>query len=104
MVEQPSTPDYLPFDQERHLGDPPWFGPTLKAWEEGHGHDARVKCYPEFGCQAIQNQADRYYGALTVIAGFRSDSRDASDHWGRGYVAGRKYAAGVARKALTDPE
>ena len=45
--------DYRPFDQARWLGEPPWSGPELEAWEQAHGHDVRVKCYPEYGCQAI---------------------------------------------------
>ena len=49
-------PDYLPWDQHRHLGDPPWKeGDTMDAWIAAHNHDPRVKCYVEFGCQAIDN-------------------------------------------------
>lgn len=47
---------YRPFDQDRHLGPPPWSGddPAVQGWEDAHGHDVRLKCYPEFGCQAIE--------------------------------------------------
>lgn len=24
------------------------------AWEEAHGHDVRLKCYPEYGCQVLE--------------------------------------------------
>lgn len=27
------------------------------AWVAGHGHDPRLKCYIEFGCQAIEGYA-----------------------------------------------
>lgn len=41
---------YSAFDQREKLGEPPWSGPELEAWEAAHQHDARLKCYPEFGC------------------------------------------------------
>ncbi len=51
--------DYRPFDQERHGLTRPWrAGPALDAWEAAHGHDIRLKCYPEFGCQAIEYERD----------------------------------------------
>lgn len=51
---------YKPFDQEEHLGDPPWEkNAALEAWEKGHGHDVRLKCYPEYGCQAIERERER---------------------------------------------
>jgi hypothetical protein len=55
----PQAPKYRPFDQSKHLGLPPWGGDALARWEEAHGHDVRLKCYPEFGCQVIG--ADAYY-------------------------------------------
>lgn len=47
--------NYEPFDQGKHLGLRPWpHGPERRAWEEAHGHDARVKCYVEYGCRVIE--------------------------------------------------
>ncbi len=55
--------DYFPFDQASKLPTPPWHMaddlPALKAWEAAHGHDVRLKCYPEYGCQAVQACLDR---------------------------------------------
>jgi len=42
---------YRRFDRLERLGEPPWEGPPLAAWEAAHGHDVRLKCYPEFGCR-----------------------------------------------------
>lgn len=53
--------DYRPFDQDKWLlTPPPWHpnNPALVAWEAAHGHDFRIKCYPEFGCLAIGYEAD----------------------------------------------
>lgn len=51
---------YRPFDQHETLGEPPWRpGPDLDAWEAAHGHDARLKCYSEFGCTVIEAQYER---------------------------------------------
>lgn len=54
--------DYSPFDQREKLGAPPWRpdDPAVIAWEEAHGHDVRLKCYSEFGCQVLQASAERY--------------------------------------------
>ena len=59
-------PHYSPFDQDAHLDRPPWSpdDPKVQAWEAAHGHDVRVKCYPEFGCQAIEAEAGRLRDAL----------------------------------------
>jgi hypothetical protein len=60
---------YLPFDQDEHLGEPPWkpTDPALVAWEAAHGHDVRLKCYVEFGCQAIENEADMLRDTLDRV-------------------------------------
>lgn len=50
---------YRPFDQREKLGEPPWSGVELEAWEAAHGHDARLKCYPEFGCAVVEEQRER---------------------------------------------
>lgn len=61
------SPVYRPFDQERHLGRPPYSDSSaVKAWEEAHGHDVRLKCYPEFGCQAIQNENDLLWEVVSA--------------------------------------
>lgn len=59
-----------PFDQSatiRHWDAPSWkslrqakraeYVADVNAWEERHGHDVRLKCYPEFGCAAIEAYA-----------------------------------------------
>jgi hypothetical protein len=55
------TGRYRPWDQEEKLGEPPWSkdDPKLQAWEAAHGHDVRLKCYPEFGCQALEAEHNR---------------------------------------------
>lgn len=50
---------YAPFDQEKHLGEPPWSGPELDDWEEAHGHDVRQKCLPEYGCLTYYTEWER---------------------------------------------
>lgn len=49
---------YSPFDQRKKLGEPPWSGPVLREWEAAHGHDARLRCLPEFGCLVIEARAE----------------------------------------------
>lgn len=53
------TSGYALFDQRTKLGEPPWSGAALEAWEKAHGHDARLKCYPEFGCQVLEAARER---------------------------------------------
>ena len=49
-------PKYLPDDQRKHLGDPPWReGVVLDAWIAAHNHDPRTKCLVEYGCQALDD-------------------------------------------------
>lgn len=77
----PALAEYALWDQEKHLGPPPWRNDDLKlwAWEEAHGHDVRSKCYAEFGCRLVEEQAARDVGflllgietALTVLAAQR---------------------------------
>jgi len=56
---------YQPFDQDEKLGPPPWpDGPSLTAWEDAHGHDVRLKCYVEFGCQVIVTSLEAERDAL----------------------------------------
>lgn len=52
--------EYRPWDQDTWLSEPPWnpTDPALMAWEAAHGHDVRMKCYPEFGCMALNYEAD----------------------------------------------
>ena len=51
--------DYEPFDQNEKLGDRPWDDEKLKAWEKAHNHDARTKCFAEYGCQVLAVPAAR---------------------------------------------
>jgi len=57
---------YHPFDQEEKLGPPPWdpLDPAVADWERAHGHDVRLRCYAEYGCMRIEDDAyDRGYAA-----------------------------------------
>ena len=62
---------YLPFDQEKHFGPRPWSWSTddevLRAWEAGHGHDVRLKCYVEYSCQAIENYVELLEEAVARV-------------------------------------
>lgn len=62
------TVNYEPFDQEHWIGEPPWHegNPAVKAWEAAHGHDVRLKCYVEYGCQVIEPTLERKVEALTA--------------------------------------
>lgn len=55
---------YRPFDQEEHLGSPPWSKYAVEIWEAHHGHDVRTKCYVEYGCKAIEEEFDRALGEV----------------------------------------
>ena len=48
--------DYEPFDQKAWLGETPWklSDPAVIAWEAAHGHDPRIKCFAEYGCQLLE--------------------------------------------------
>lgn len=70
---------YEPFDQDRHLGPAPWSGPALAAWEAAHGHDARVKCYPEFGCLALAAANERRIEELEARLAAHEPSGDGGD-------------------------
>jgi hypothetical protein len=51
-----ATIQYEPFDQEEKLGKD-WrksHEPDILRWEEAHGHDIRLKCYPEFDCAVLE--------------------------------------------------
>lgn len=39
----------------------------LAAFESRHGHDPRLKCYPEFGCQAIEYEASEIAAELLEL-------------------------------------
>jgi hypothetical protein len=72
--------DYFPFDQAEKLGEPPWSGPALKAWEEAHGHDARLKCYPEFNCQLSYVLVEDVIEALDAIDNYAAKDLDHELH------------------------
>lgn len=104
-IPAPSDPPaYRPFDQPRHLGDPPWSGDALAAWESAHGHDARLKCYPEYGCQAIDAERDwlegevaRLRAALAKIAAREVDAPAGYEGYRHGEALGM---AALARDTL----
>jgi hypothetical protein len=57
----PASTPYEPWDQDAQLGPPPWdpHDEKVQAWEKAHGHDVRLKCYVEFGCQVIEQALER---------------------------------------------
>jgi hypothetical protein len=71
-VTEPDGPEpWRPFDQAeriRHWRDS-WetddelreFNADVQKWEDAHGHDVRLKCYPEFQCSVIES-----YGANLI--------------------------------------
>src|SRR4051812_5912474 len=75
-----SDEPYEPFDQEARLPPPPWSpdDPALKAWEAAHGHDVRVKCYVEFGCQVIEESLER---EIDRLESQNQALQEESDRW-----------------------
>lgn len=64
-----NVPEYLPNDQTKHLGRPPWRpSPALDAWEKAHNHDVRSKCIPEYGCIAVAAENEWRYSLLWRVA------------------------------------
>lgn len=50
-----SANGYRPWDQSEKLGDAtPWPADLIDSWEAAHGHDCRLKCYAEYGCQLLE--------------------------------------------------
>jgi hypothetical protein len=76
---QSATSGYGPFDQREKLGEPPWSGAALEAWEKAHGHDARLKCYPEFGCQVVEAGRERLEEAARRVVDCYDEARASSD-------------------------
>ena len=70
--------DYEPFDQKAWLGESPWTlsDPAVIAWEAEHGHDPRLKCYPEFGCQLIEVVGARRILSLIEALRHQSGTKD----------------------------
>jgi hypothetical protein len=72
---------YRPFDQEEKLGPPPWgaLDEKVALWERAHGHDVRLKCSPDFGCQVIEGDAyDRGWDA-GFAEGYLAGRRDVTN-------------------------
>jgi hypothetical protein len=67
--------DYAPFDQAVMLGEQRWMpdDPKVIAWEAAHGHEPRLKCYAEFGCQVLEVPGARRI--LALIDALRGHSR-----------------------------
>lgn len=49
---------YTTWDQDAKLGELPWTDNACREWEKHHGHDPRLKCYPEYGCQLLIDPED----------------------------------------------
>lgn len=69
MTDLELSVSYRPWDREEKLGSPPWSrnDPKLVAWEKAHGHDVRLKCYPEFGCLVVEERAERIEEAAREV-------------------------------------
>ena len=54
-------PEYHTWDREEKLGPGPWRSsdPAVQLWERAHGHDVRLKCYAELGCQLVVPELER---------------------------------------------
>lgn len=84
-VPQDEWGTYAPFDQPEKLGPPPWKNnDALDAWIANHGHDPRLKCYVEFGCQAIEADLERQLSAakaelLRVKAAYGRESMELEE-------------------------
>lgn len=53
--------DYTTWDQDKKfdgIPGPNHDEPSILAWEKAHGHDIRLKCYAEFGCQLLLDPED----------------------------------------------
>jgi hypothetical protein len=70
---------YEPFDQDKWLTKPWRFDRAdVVAWEAAHGHDARSKCYVEFGCQVIEPTLERRIDRLVAE---RDEAREERELW-----------------------
>lgn len=49
---------YTTWDRDERLGDSPWDLEAIERWEAVHGHDPRLKCFAEYGCQLLIDPAD----------------------------------------------
>lgn len=101
--------DYRPFDQDKWLPAPPWKPdlPALVAWEAAHGHDVRMKCYPEFGCLAIGYENDALHeevvrlreeaeSLMARVAQLEADAREQSEVASSSARGARKAGAELA--------
>lgn len=52
---------------------------AIKAWENVHAHDVRLKCYPEFQCAVIESYAADLVIRLVDALEVRSHQPDESD-------------------------
>ena len=82
MADLPTQSDVTPFDQYRWLGEPPWkSGMAVEAWEKAHGHDVRLKCYPEYGCLAIENELIRHQEMVVELRHRIKSLAGEMDEW-----------------------
>lgn len=60
---------YRTWDREEKLGPPPWSSkdPKVIAWEHAHGHDVRLKCYAELGCDLVVPELEAEVGRLREV-------------------------------------
>lgn len=63
---------YRAWDRDEKLGPVPEGGfkpddPKVVAWEAAHGHDLRLKCLPELGCQLSYVLVEDVTEALDAI-------------------------------------
>lgn len=74
---------YVPFDQQDKLGPPPWdpLDEDLANWERAHGHDVRMKCYAEFGCQVIEGDAYERGFDAGWLEGYQKGRIDGVEEW-----------------------
>jgi len=66
--------EYSTWDRDKKLGQPPYDKDALVRWESVHGHDVRLKCFPEFGCQLLLDPED----VIDALAELEAVSKTAS--------------------------
>lgn len=77
--------DYAPYDQEQHLGKPPWKpSAELLAWEAVHSHDVRLRCYLDrcaVAQEALEQRAEQAEAERDRLAVQVQAVRERLDQW-----------------------
>lgn len=78
----------------------------IKNWEAAHGHDVRLKCYPEFQCAAIELYAaylvTRLTEALSALSGGAETVWEYRARFGRTVFGEPRIEEGAAVRSARD--